>query len=145
MTKDVLVSIEGIQFEVDKEEPVEVITVGEYYYKNDKHFILFEEILEDSQGVTKNTVKVSGNQVTITKKGANNVNMVFEENQKNMSYYHTPYGELLIGINTTKVQIEEQEDTITVRIDYGLDLNYNHISDCSIVIKITSKETLKRI
>jgi uncharacterized beta-barrel protein YwiB (DUF1934 family) len=93
MTKDVLVSVAGLQFEVDQEAPIEVITAGEYYFKNEKHFILFEEILEGHDGITKNTVKVSEKQIDIMKRGISNVHMIFEENQKNMTYYNTPFGE----------------------------------------------------
>ena len=41
MTKDVLVKISGLQFEEQEEnEPVEIITTGNYYKKNGKHYIL---------------------------------------------------------------------------------------------------------
>ena len=43
MTKDVLLSISGLQFAAQDEEdvePVEVITAGDYYKKNGKHYIL---------------------------------------------------------------------------------------------------------
>lgn len=139
MTKDVLVSVAGLQFEVDQETPIEVITAGEYYFKNEKHFILFEEILEGHEGVIKNTVKVSEKQIDIMKRGISNVHMIFEENQKNMTYYNTPFGELLIGINTTLVDIKEENDELNIKIEYALDVNYNHISNCEIMIKVKSK------
>ena len=34
MTKDVLISISGLQYEIDDNETVEVVTSGNYYYKN---------------------------------------------------------------------------------------------------------------
>ena len=43
MTKDVLVTIRGMQFTQQQEgdsEPVEVITAGDYYKKNDKHYVI---------------------------------------------------------------------------------------------------------
>lgn len=138
MTKEVLIAISGLQFEVDEDQAVEVITVGEYYYKNGKHYILYEEV-QEGEGVTKNTIKISDHQVDILKKGANNVHMVFEENKQNLTYYNTMYGELLIRISTTRVQKKEEENLLLTEIDYGLDINYNHISDCSIRIKICSK------
>ena len=47
MTKDVIVSISGLQMPAEGEaEPVEVITVGDYYQKNGKHYVLYEEVNE---------------------------------------------------------------------------------------------------
>lgn len=142
MTKDVLISISGLQVEIGESEPVEVISVGQYYMKNDKHYILYDDMLEGegfSSDINKNTVKIYDNQVEIMKKGAANVHMIFKENQKNMTYYNTPFGNLLVGIDTLKIKKMETEENITVEIDYGLDVNYAHISDCHIVINIMAK------
>ena len=53
--------------------------------------------------VTKNIIKVSKDYMELTKKGIVNVHMVFEKNKKNVTYYHTPYGSLLIGIDAYRV------------------------------------------
>jgi uncharacterized beta-barrel protein YwiB (DUF1934 family) len=140
--KDILVSISGLQYEIDQDEAVEVISVGEYYNRNNKHYVIYEEMVENEYGqnsIAKNTIKITGNQVEIMKKGPNQMHMVFEENQKNMSYYNTPFGNLLIGIYTTKIRIKEEDNILYVQIEYGLDVNYTHVSDCNIKIKVTSK------
>ncbi len=140
MKKDVLVSISGLQYEIDKEEAVEVISVGEYYNRNGKHYAIYEEILEDMDGLTNCTIKISDKQIDIIKRGASNVHMIFEENKKNTTYYQTPYGELQVGIYTTQIKVTEEEDKITADINYGLDINYSFISDCRIQLKISSKK-----
>lgn len=140
MKKDVLVSISGLQFEIDKEEAVEVISVGEYYNRNGKHYILYDEILEEIEGVTNCILKISDKQVSIQKKGASNVHMIFEVNRKNITYYNTPFGDLQIGIHTTSIKVAEEEEQIIVNIKYELDINYSHVSDCEIQIKITSRK-----
>ncbi|MBP3543159.1 MAG: DUF1934 domain-containing protein, partial [Lachnospiraceae bacterium] len=43
MNKEVLVSISGLQFVEDNKDAIEMITVGDYYRKNDKHYLVFEE------------------------------------------------------------------------------------------------------
>ena len=53
-----------------------------------------------------------------------------------MSYYYTPYGSLLIGIDATNVDIKETEDNIDVKVDYNLEINYEHMADCSITMNI---------
>lgn len=141
MKKDVLVSISGLQYEADRDEPIEVISVGQYYNKSGKHYICYDEILEGSDGVTSCTVKVAPEQIDIIKRGANNVHMVFEKGRKNTTYYNTPYGDLQIGIHTAGIQVGEEEDKLFVQINYGLDINYAFIADCQIQMKITSKKS----
>lgn len=141
MTKDVLVTIAGLQFEIDSEEPIEVITAGQYFLKNDKHYVLYDEILEDTNEICKNRIKIGKEQVEILKTGASNVHMVFEKGKKNLTYYNTPFGNLLIGIDTTKVEFNEGSEQLELKINYVLEVNYAHVSDCSITIKVTSKKT----
>ena len=44
MTKDVLITICGIQKrDGETDEPIETVTPGEYYFRNGKHYILYEE------------------------------------------------------------------------------------------------------
>ena len=77
----------------------------------------------------------------VTKKGVTNVHMMFEKNKKNMSYYNTPFGNLLVGINATDVKVNETEDNIDIKVDYKLEVNYEHLAECSISMNIMSKDT----
>lgn len=140
MTKEVLISLSGLQFaeEMDN-EPVEVITSGEYYKKNGKHFIIYDEVMEGSSGVTKNIIKLGEEFLDITKRGDANVHMMFEKGKKNVTYYYTPYGSLLIGIDATKIHVEETEHDIYAEVDYALEVNYEHMADCTITLKVKSK------
>ncbi|NLZ81474.1 MAG: DUF1934 domain-containing protein [Clostridiales bacterium] len=140
MTKEVLISISGLQFSSDSEDAVEMITVGNYYFKNKKHYVIYDEVMEGFSGVTKNTIKFSDNTVDIIKDGVSNVHMTFELHQKNLTYYDTPFGNILIGINTNKIKVSEIEDKIQLDIDYALDINYDFVADCKIKIIITTKD-----
>lgn len=140
MTKEVLVSISGLQFvEEMNNEPVEVITSGNYYKKNGKHYIVYDEVMEGFEEPTKNIVKLGEEFLDITKRGTTNVHMMFEKGKKNVTYYYTPYGSLLIGIDATKIQVEETEQDIHVTVDYALEVNYEHMADCTITMHVKSK------
>ena len=41
-------------------------------------------------------------------------------------------------LDTTRVDINEENDKIEISIDYGLDMNYSHVSDCTINMIIES-------
>ena len=140
MTKEVIIKIRGLQAGPDTDgEPIEMITTGEYFYKNNKHYILYEEIMEGETATNKNRIKIAPGYMELTKSGLVSVNMLFEENNKSITYYHTPYGTLQMGIHAKKVDIRESEDEISIAVDYALELNEEHAADCDIQINIRSK------
>lgn len=140
MTKDVLVTISGLQFMGEDNDSVELITSGSYYKRNGKHYVLYDEVQEGFDGVTKNTVKIAQDMMDITKKGVTNVHMMFEKNKKNVTYYYTPFGSLLVGIDARNVDVVETEDNISVKVNYNLEVNYEHLADCAITMNICSKD-----
>ncbi|MBE5961038.1 MAG: DUF1934 domain-containing protein [Lachnospiraceae bacterium] len=146
MTKEVLVSISGLQFELDEKETeaIEVICPGEYYFRNGKHYIIYEELIEEEgiHAVTKCTLKITDKQVDLVKKGTSNVHMVFELGKNHMTYYNTPFGDLMMGITTTDISLtKEGEDFTTLLADlsYALDINYEFAANCTLKIKVQSK------
>ena len=138
MAKDVLSTISGIQMMDEEDSDVEMIIRGDYYQKNGKHYILYEEILEGAEERVKNVIKISPSSMDIIKKGVTNSRMLFEKNKKNLSCYSTPVGNLVIGIQANHFYVEEQENSIKVNVDYSLDINYEHMSDCRICVDVQS-------
>ena len=122
MTKDVLLSISGLHQDVTGieaqgdepgSEPIEVIVPASYYEKNGKHYVIYDELVEGIPGTI---------------------------NKINMTQYETPYGEMMIGVFTKDIQFEEQDEKITVHVNYALDINGDPVADCNIDIKITALE-----
>ena len=145
MNKDVLVSINGTQVLDGDEDLVEVITHGKYYFENEKHYITYEEVFEEYSEPIKNIIKISGDTVEVTKKGAMSTKMIFEKNKKNISYYETEVGSLMLSFNAKNIHINSKEDKIYVKIEYALEMNNEHISDCVLTMNIESKETVSEI
>ena len=140
MTKEVMITIRGLQSGPDTEgEPIEMTTTGEYFYKNNKHYILYEEVMDGETATTKNRIKIANGYMELTKSGLLSVTMVFEEDKKHVAHYTTPYGTLLMGIEAKKVDITESENEILIAVDYALELNEEHAADCDIQITIRSK------
>lgn len=141
MTKDVLLSLRGLQFDTTSEDgdKIETITPAEYYKRNDSHYVIYEEAVEGFAEGTKNIIKFKNHALDLTKKGMFNVHMIFEEKKKNMTNYSTPYGDILIGIDTRSVEMTEEEERIVVDVDYALEVNYEHLADCKIRVDIRPK------
>ena len=76
----------------------------------------------------------------VMKSGVSNVHMVFEKNKKNLTYYQTPYGQLLIGIHTKEREVAVSEDNINVKVGYILDVNHEPLADCQIRINVKSND-----
>ncbi|MGN0376609.1 MAG: DUF1934 domain-containing protein [Suilimivivens sp.] len=142
MEKEVLLALKGLQFVMDEEgaKALETITPAEYYKKNDSHYVIYDEVTEGFTDTTKNIIKFKGSQMEVTKKGLVNVHMIFEEKRKNMTSYNTPFGNILIGIDTDEVEIEEKADQIKVNVAYSLEANYEHMADCKIEMNIRPRE-----
>ena len=76
----------------------------------------------------------------VIKHGISSVHMVFEKDKKRIASYTTPMGEMMIGLNTTDIRVDQQEHALKVQVNYSLDINYQHVSECNIVVDVQSKE-----
>lgn len=142
MTKDVLIHVKGLQSiagEKAEEAPIEIVTMGEYYFRNGSHYLRYNEMMEGTSENTINYIKIGPKGVEVRKKGAANVHMVFEEQKKNVTYYETPFGVLQMGIAATKMNVTETEDDLQVKVDYVLEMNDAYVADCYITIEVQSK------
>ena len=139
MTKDVLIAIRGMQFEgAEDPEAIEVIQKGQYYQRNGSHYLVYEEPVEGSSDRILNRIKFKTDEVQVTKKGAVNTMLSFKQNEKNMTNYATPYGNLIMGINTHQINLKMNESKLEIHVDYALDINYEFVADCKIAITATS-------
>ena len=142
MTKDVLISLCTVQSNSGgtQEERTQTLISGNYYEKNDRHYILYDEMMEGLNKAVKTKVKFNENMLEIIRNGPIGVRMLFEENKKNVTSYNTPYGSILLGISTKKINVIVQPDIIEVAVEYTLDADGGHLSDCSMNMKIQSKK-----
>lgn len=142
MNKEVLISISGIQFAEEPEgaEPLETVVAGEYYKRNGAHFVLYDETVEEWGKTIHNFIKIRDNSMEVRKRGLMNTHMIFEPGKKNLTSYQLPFGEVQLGISTTGVKIDEQQDRITAVVNYALGVNEGYIADCEIHLEVRSKE-----
>ena len=129
MTKDVLVSVRGAHIADGETNNLEVITAGSYYFKNGKHYIIYDEILEGEEGSIRNTIKANADSVDMIKGGDARAHMIFQE--------------MIVGVTTDRIKINEGPDHLKIQIDYTLELNYEQTSQSHIEIDVKSKATAK--
>ncbi len=156
MTKDVLVKIAGLHFDLSgneegnreqetiseesRDEKIEIIVPGQYFFKNGKHYILYEEVEESGLGITKNTLKVTGTQrVEMKKSGVLTSHMIFEKGVKHTTSYRTPYGQMLIGTDTQELIVTEEEEKIRILVNYILEAEEMPVAESRIRIEVVPK------
>lgn len=142
MTKDVFVSVTGLQVMgacQGAQDPIEMVTVGQYHFKNGKHFIRFDEAFEGFSESTLNLIKVDNESMEVRKKGTANVHMIFTPQKKNVTFYQTPFGSIQMGISATRIKCEETEEKIDIQVDYTLELNEETLADCYIAVNVRPK------
>ena len=118
MEKEVFVTLKGLQIS-EQTQPgvIEIVALGEYYEKNDKKYIIYDEGVDGMEGKIKNIIKLSPTCMEVTKKGLTNTHMVFEENKKNLTVYNTPFGAFSLGILATGIYIDETDDAMNVQVN----------------------------
>lgn len=140
MEKEILFGLKGLQMDGGEEAELETVLPAEYYQRNGNHYVVYEEMLEGIPEPVKNIFKFQDECLEVTKRGAVNVHMVFEKGKKNMTSYQTPFGNILIGIDTEKIKITEEKDRIQVHVDYVLEANYQYLADCRIDMDLCAKK-----
>ncbi len=143
MTKDVLVTVKGLETGYDTDASMEIVCNGAYYFRNGKHYVKYEEIMEDGMSRISNTLKISAAQdtpkVEVKKKGAIETTLIFEEGRNHIACYETEYGSFMLGFHASRIFLKYFENEINIHIDYAIEMNYEHLSDNQIDISIVSK------
>lgn len=140
MEKDVMIHINGMQYTGgDDPEPVEVITPGQYYYKNGNHYLKFEDITDNPEEKTSSIMKFRPAYLEVKKHGFVDTRMVFEENKKTLTLYETPFGVMNVSVSATSIRLKEEKESIELTADYALDINNSYMADCTITLTATSK------
>lgn len=144
MDKDVFVTIKGIHTTNNDTDDTEILIPGEYYFRNNKHFICYEEVSEPDGEKTKSVMKISNNMVELIKRGSSVSRLIFEKDKKNYSLYNTGMGDLYLCVDTSDIQMitSEDERRIDVKINYSLEINQQKVSDCEVNIVVSSDSML---
>ena len=141
MTKDVILTISGLHdTDGEADAPIETMTPAQYYMKNGKHYIVYDEILDGLEGSLKSTIKFTDKQVELIRNGAASARMLFQPGQEHMVIYQTPMGPLSISLYTEDMEISVEEEKISLRIDYSLKTEDVVVSESTVNISICPKE-----
>ena len=66
--------------------------------------------------------------------------MIFDLKHRTDSVYDTPFGRMILGINTSRIDIVKEEDLLGVIIGYELNINSQAVLETELAIKVISKK-----
>ena len=117
----VMLSIRGEQYfdDVDPDE-TELMTEGTMTFKGESIYLTYEESELTGMKGTTTTFSVEGNRVVLERTGTVNSRMVFEEGQQHTSLYETPFGELSVDIQTSRLLHNLTERGGLMEIKYSI-------------------------
>ena len=117
----VLLSIRGEQYfdGIDPDE-TELMTEGTMALTEDGMVLSYEESELTGMEGTTTTFEIKGPRVTLTRSGAANSQMVFEEGRQHTSLYETPFGELSVDIQTSELKHNLTERGGLMEIKYSI-------------------------
>jgi uncharacterized beta-barrel protein YwiB (DUF1934 family) len=132
MHRNALISVMGNQNASDKDDGsrMELVTQGKYYKKGEAYYVTYKESEVTGMEGTTTTLKIKEGVVTLTRFGAVNSQMIFEQGRKHISYYDTKHGAFTVGIVANSVDVSVNDCGGEIKVDYLLEIDHNG-SGCS--------------
>ena len=117
----VLIKVRGEQYFDDIDpDSTELTTDGTMELTEDGMILSYEETELTGMAGTTTTFAVAGPRVVLTRSGSVNSQMVFEEGKQHTSLYETPFGELSIDIQTSRLLHNLTERGGLMEIKYSI-------------------------
>lgn len=143
MKKDVLINIKGIQSANGESDVTELFTQGLLYRKRESYYITYEESETTGFAGCRMTVRVDGpDKVSLIRHGSSRSSLTVERGVRNIGFYNTEQGELLIGISASQVDVDLDEKGGTLYFKYSLDINSSHISENEVYVDVRENTAL---
>ena len=129
MKRKVQISLRGRQKTGDKPEEYELVTDGELEEKDGTVSVGYmESEITGLEGV-KTVFEIQKNGcIVLSRTGAINAQLVFEEGRKHCTMYETPYGAISIGVTALEAAAEKTDGEMNISINYIVDVDSSEIS-----------------
>lgn len=138
MDNNVLISVKTIQHcDGEELEPIELQTPGKMGMLNHKHYLIYEESVMTGFPDTTTTIKIWEQNVEVSRKGKFNMKLIYQQGEKNLCMYPTPYGSIGAAITTEKVAYDFSGLSGNLQVDYILDADNENFIQNSLRIAVT--------
>ena len=137
----VLLKVRGEQY-FDNVDPdaTELMTEGTMVLTEDGMILSYEETELTGMEGTTTTFTVAGPRVILTRSGKVNSQMVFEEGRQHTSLYETPFGELTVDIQTSRLRHNLSERGGVMDIKYSIAVEHTVTGRNCFKIRVKRKQ-----
>lgn len=123
--KNVMISIRGFQaYEGTENDSMSLLTEGRLRPVEGGYQLTYEETALTGMEGTTTTFQIQGPRVTLMRTGAVCSQMVFEQGRRHHSLYSTPYGNLEVGISTSRLRSTISPQGGKLEIDYSIEIDH---------------------
>jgi len=137
--KKVMISIKGLPvFAADEEDAFELMTDGEYLQKDGISTFSYTESMLTGQDGLLTTFDVEQDRVVLKRGDGLSGDMIFSENQKHHFLYDTPFGSVMLGIDTHSITKNMGDDGGNLEIRYDIEVDNVSVSQNLFKINIRS-------
>lgn len=137
MEKDIIISLKGIQTNVDnKIDTIELMSEGKFYIKEGSCYIVYKESEITGMEGTTTTIKITNNVISIIRFGNVCSNLTFEKDKKNVSNYQTQFGIFETSVMATEIRNTITENGGELYIEYEVEVDGQQLGYNNFYIKI---------
>lgn len=122
MAISVRIDVRNLQRQDEEQNIINYQTRGYLYQKGQATYLQYQEGAEGLEGV-QTTLKIEKNRVTLIRHGDISMKQIFEQGTRDEGMYHTPYGDLTLGTETTLLEMMLAYEEGRIRIFYDLYLS----------------------
>ncbi len=125
MKQDVIISIQGKQVYEDADsDTIELVTQGDLSWNDDGYTLCYHETPMTGLEGTLTSFQKEGDSITLMRQGTVNTQMVFQKGRRHMSVYNTPYGNMSVGVNTSRLASSLTREGGQIHIEYAIEIDH---------------------
>lgn len=135
---DGMITIKGTQVIDGEKDAIELLTAGTYFIKDGSYFICYDESDATGYGGSHTTLQYDPDrrQVTMTRKGATESELIIEAGRRHQCTYDTGYGNMILGVSGNRIDSTLSETGGEISFHYSLDVNTVLASENGVSIRV---------
>lgn len=138
MEKPVIISIRGTQAsEPGQEDVMELVTQGTLSGQEGDFSLSYRESELTGLEGTTTTFHIEKDQITLIREGTLSSEMIFQVGKKHFSPYQTPFGGIILGVNTQKAFSDMTETGGSISIRYIMEVENERVGENSFEIQVS--------
>lgn len=137
--KNVLISIKGLpMYSIDEDDAYELMTDGEYLHTDNVSTLTYEETSLTGVSGMHTIFDIEPGRIVLRREDGITGDMIFDEQQKHHFLYATPFGSVMMGIDTHSIKNCMGEDGGNFEIRYDIEIDNVSVSQNLFKINVKS-------